>query len=1064
MKYPFILFCILLSTVTFSQTKYDPLTTPNTYNQADNPNYWKNKAPAGYWQQDVHYTIKANVDETKDIIDASEELVYWNNSPDDLNELYFHLYQNAFIPNSYCSELHQQNNKTIAYGNYEKKGLGTVVKNLKVDGKSVETILDNTILKVILNEPLKSGDKITINIDFKTYFDTGSLRRRMKTFNAFGNTHYDGVLWYPRIAVYDKKFGWTKDQHLGKEFYGDFGTFDVELTFASNYVVEATGALQNRDEVMPADLREKLDIKNFADKAWNSPPSIIIPYDSLSRKTWIYHAENVHDFAFTADPTYRIGEVEWNGIRAISLVQEPHASRWQNAAEFAAKVIQVFSEDIGMYVYNKIIVADARDGMEYPMITLDSGSDPGYRGLLAHEIGHQWFYAQVGSNETYRAALDEGFTQFLTAWALTKIDGENLVREKPSSKYGQRFTKDVKAIDSRVYYAYLRDATKYNDPALNTHSDDFGSALGHGGGYRHVYYKTGAMLYNLQYVLGDELFIEAMQHYFQKWKMAHPYFEDFREAIIEYTKVDLNWFFDQWLETSKTIDYSIDNIEKTTEDNFEVTFERKGEMQMPIDFSVFANDGKEHKFHIPNHWFIKNTDATVLDKWHAWGKLYPNYTASINIPSGIDYVVIDPSQRLADRYMLNNVSKVPMDVDFDSKIWNMPNWKKYELNARPDLWWNNYDGVKVGLHFNGDYMNYHHKIDANIWLNTGILQDYQYYDSYKNEYNPFSYRFNYNTGLDKFSKHTDMTLHSCMLDGLNLNKIQLKKYDYSKKNLFYAGFKSMYRANISDLRYTNYKVWENDKFNNTASFGWTHSYSYKGGKGNINLELTSSSVGSDYDYSKVVLTSIHKSKLGKLQLNTRIFGQYGSGSNWAGESKLNLAGANSEELMENKFTRSLGFIPNEWLGYDNTTNHFHMGGGLNLRGYTGYFSPEINANGDNVSSYQGESGVSISAELEIQKILPIIKNQSKLKTYLFADAGIINTTEITSENYKDAFSNLRSDAGIGIALTLNKWGALQMVKPLTLRVDFPFFLNRYPYVDEGNIQTNRFVVGIGRTF
>jgi len=1064
MKYPFILFCILLSTVTFSQTKYDPLTTPNTYNQADNPNYWKNKAPAGYWQQDVHYTIKANVDETKDIIDASEELVYWNNSPDDLNELYFHLYQNAFIPNSYCSELHQQNNKAIAYGNYEKKGLGTVVKNLKVDGKSVETILDNTILKVILNEPLKSGDKITINIDFKTYFDTGSLRRRMKTFNAFGNTHYDGVLWYPRIAVYDKKFGWTKDQHLGKEFYGDFGTFDVELTFASNYVVEATGALQNRDEVMPADLREKLDIKNFADKAWNSPPSIIIPYDSLSRKTWIYHAENVHDFAFTADPTYRIGEVEWNGIRAISLVQEPHASRWQNAAEFAAKVIQVFSEDIGMYVYNKIIVADARDGMEYPMITLDSGSDPGYRGLLAHEIGHQWFYAQVGSNETYRAALDEGFTQFLTAWALTKIDGENLVREKPSSKYGQRFTKDVKAIDSRVYYAYLRDATKYNDPALNTHSDDFGSALGHGGGYRHVYYKTGAMLYNLQYVLGDELFIEAMQHYFQKWKMAHPYFEDFREAIIEYTKVDLNWFFDQWLETSKTIDYSIDNIEKTTEDNFEVTFERKGEMQMPIDFSVFANDGKEHKFHIPNHWFIKNTDATVLDKWHAWGKLYPNYTASINIPSGIDYVVIDPSQRLADRYMLNNVSKVPMDVDFDSKIWNMPNWKKYELNARPDLWWNNYDGVKVGLHFNGDYMNYHHKIDANIWLNTGILQDYQYYDSYKNEYNPFSYRFNYNTGLDKFSKHTDMTLHSRMLDGLNLNKIQLKKYDYSKKNLFYAGFKSMYRANISDLRYTNYKVWENDKFNNTASFGWTHSYSYKGGKGNINLELTSSSVGSDYDYSKVVLTSIHKSKLGKLQLNTRIFGQYGSGSNWAGESKLNLAGANSEELMENKFTRSLGFIPNEWLGYDNTTNHFHMGGGLNLRGYTGYFSPEINANGDNVSSYQGESGVSISAELEIQKILPIIKNQSKLKTYLFADAGIINTTEITSENYKDAFSNLRSDAGIGIALTLNKWGALQMVKPLTLRVDFPFFLNRYPYVDEGNIQTNRFVVGIGRTF
>ncbi|MBL6663606.1 MAG: M1 family peptidase [Flavobacteriales bacterium] len=1065
MRLFFILLAILSSTISFSQNIYNPLSKPNTYNQADNPNYWKNKAPAGYWQQDVHYTIIANIDETKDIIDATEQLVYWNNSPDDLNELYFHLYQNAFTPNSYCSELHNQNQKEISYGRYEKQGLGTVVKNLKVDGKLVETILDNTILKVILNEPLKSGDKITINMDFKTYFDTGSLRRRMKTFNAFGNTHYDGVLWYPRIAVYDKKFGWTKDQHLGKEFYGDFGTFDVELTFASNYIVEATGALQNREEVMPASLREKLDIKNFANKPWNSPPSIIIPYDSLSRKTWIYHAENVHDFAFTADPTYRIGEAEWNGIRAISLVQEPHASRWQNAADFAAKVIQVFSEDIGMYVYNKIIVADARDGMEYPMITLDSGSDPGYRGLLAHEIGHQWFYAQVGSNETYRAAMDEGFTQFLTAWALTKIDGDYLVREKPSSKYGIRFTKDVKAIDSRVYYAYLRDATKYNDPALNTHSDDFGSALGHGGGYRHVYYKTGAMLYNLQYVLGDELFLEAMQHYFQKWKMAHPYFEDFRESIIEYTKVDLNWFFDQWLETSKTIDYSIDNVKNIVQDKYEITFERKGEMQMPIDFSVFANDGKEYKYHIPNHWFVKNTDATVLNKWHAWGKLYPKYIATVEIPSGIERVVIDPTNRLADKYMLNNVSKVPMEVDFDSRVWNIPDWKQYELNARPDVWYNNYDGVKLGFHINGDYMNYHHKVDANVWLNTAFLQDYNYYDYYQNEYNPFSYRFNYNTGLDKFSKHTDITLHSRLLDGLNLNKIKMKKYDYSKKNMFYASFKSMYRAKESDLRYTNYKVWESEKFNNTASFGWTHSYNYKGGDGELNLELTSSSVGSDYDYSKVVLTSVHKSKLGKLQLNTRLFGQYGSGTNWAGESRLNLAGANSEELMENKFTRAEGFIPNQWLGYGSTTNHFQMGGGLNLRGYAGYYAPEINEDGNYLLSYNGTSGASISAELEFQNIFSLNRIFGlPFKSYLFADAGVINTTEITRENYKEAFSKVRSDAGLGFALTFNEWGPLQMIEPITLRLDLPFFLNRYPSIDEGYFQTNRFVVGIGRTF
>ena len=1058
------LLCILMffGFLAQAQSPFNPLSTPNTYRQSDNPNYWQNKAPAGYWQQDVHYSIKANIDETKDIIDASETLTYWNNSPDDLTFVYFHLYQNAFIPGSYCSELNNQNNKEPQYGRYEKKGLGTVVKNLKVDGKLVETELDNTILKVYLNKPLKSGQSITFSMDFKTYFDTGSLRRRMKTFNAFGNKHYDGVAWYPRIAVYDAKFGWTTDQHLGKEFYGDFGTWDVELTFASNYVVEATGALQNRDIVMPDDLRAKLDIKNFADKPWNSAPSIIIPYDSLSRKTWIYHAENVHDFAFTADPTYRIGEVEWNGIRAISMVQEPHASKWQNAAQFSADVIRVFSEDIGMYAYHKIIVADARDGMEYPMITLDGGGDPGYRGLLAHEIGHQWFYAMVGSNETYRAALDEGFTQFLTAWALNKIDGEYLVTEKSKSAYKNKFKRPIRAIDSRVYYAYIRDATKFNDPQLNTHSDDFGSALGHGGGYRHVYYKTAAMLYNLEYVLGEELFLSAMQHYFNKWKMAHPYFDDFREAITEYTKVDLNWFFDQWMETTKTIDYGIKNIEAKGGGNYEITFERKGDMQMPIDFSVFAKNGKEYKFHIPNHWFIKKTNAKVLNKWHAWGKIYPTYTASVQIPEGIENVVIDPTNRLADSYMLNNGKKAPVDVAFDSKIWNLPDWKRYNLNTRPDIWWNAYDGLKVGAHFNGNYMLHHHIMNGNIWLNTALFQDSSMTDP--QNYNPFSYRFNYRTGLDKFIKHGKLSANSKFLAGLHTNKVSLEKSDYKKKNRFYTAFKSMYRPNESDLNYLLYSGWESKKFNNTATFGWDRFYEYKQGIGNLNLEIVSTTIGSDYDYAKIAFTSINKSRIGKLQINTRFFAQYGSGKNWANESQLYLAGANPETLMDNKFTRSQGFIPNEWVEYGESTNQFHMGGGLNLRGYAGYLAPDLDVDGNYIETYVGTSGTSVSVELEFNNILPVLNRQRKLKTYLFADAGLINTTQVTYQNWKDSFTSIRSDAGVGFALTLDRWGALETVRPFTFRLDFPMLLNKYPNVDESHIQANRFVLGIGRAF
>ena len=208
-----LFFCLFLTTyfIGFCQNNYNLNTPPNTYRQADNPNYWKNKAPLGYWQQDVHYTIKANIDETKDIIDANQTLVYWNNSPDELNVLYFHLYQNAFIPDSYCSELHRQNNKAIGYGRYEEKGLGTVVENMRIDGKQVNTILDNTILKVELNEPLPSGDSITIQMDFKTYFDQGTQRLK--------NENLQSVWTQPlrRGIVVSKNFRFTTKNLVGQQ-------------------------------------------------------------------------------------------------------------------------------------------------------------------------------------------------------------------------------------------------------------------------------------------------------------------------------------------------------------------------------------------------------------------------------------------------------------------------------------------------------------------------------------------------------------------------------------------------------------------------------------------------------------------------------------------------------------------------------------------------------------------------------------------------------------------------------------------------------------------------------
>lgn len=465
------IFTIALVTAGFGQT-YDPLNKPNTYRNSDNPYYWKNRPPyPGYWQQDVYYQIKANIDESTDIIEGQENLTYWNNSPDELKFVYFHLYQNAFQPESYLDQLQEENGVKAKYGKYEKDKKGTEIIKLTSNGTVLKTEYDNTIVKVFLAKPLKAGESVTFDIDFKTYFDYGSTRRRMKAFNSFGFKHYDGVHWYPRISVYDAKFGWDTQQHLGKEFYGDFGAFDVELTFSDNFVVEATGNLTNNNEVLPDELRDKLDIANFKNKPWNSAPSVIIPYDKLKRKTWKYHAENVHDFAFTADPTYRIDEFVWSKVKVVALVQEPHASRWLNAAQYTGKVIKTFSRDFGMYAYPKMIVADARDGMEYPMLTLDGGEDPGYRSLFAHEVGHNWFFGMVGNNETYRAMLDEGFTQFLTAWACISIDGDTTVNasfvsaDKEASVLPNYKTEDKNALNYAKYLFYKEELNKNLTPS-----------------------------------------------------------------------------------------------------------------------------------------------------------------------------------------------------------------------------------------------------------------------------------------------------------------------------------------------------------------------------------------------------------------------------------------------------------------------------------------------------------------------------------------------------------------------------------------------------------------------
>jgi len=1039
------------------------------YRSASNQYYWKNRKPyEGYWQQDVDYSIKAKLIDTANVIVGDETLTYYNNSPDELPFVFFHLYSNANTKNSYLADQYKNNKIPLSFGPYRERGLGTTVDKIASDGQDLKTELDNTVLKVWLATPLKPGESTSIQIKFKTFFDYETIRNRMKLFGVSGYKHFDLVHWYPRISVYDKKQGWDTDQHMDREFYGDFGTFNVELSLPNHYICDGTGVLLNENEMLPADLRQKLDIKNFAKTAWNSTPSEIIKPDG-TYKTWKFRAINVHDAGYTFDPTYRIGEVVTaSNVHCVALAQEQHASLWQNAAEYVAKIIETNSKNIGPYGYPKMVAADAKDGMEYPMLTLDNGSDPGYRSLFIHEISHNWFFGMVGSNETYRAFMDEGFTQFYTSDTWENIEGTKDLFPKVKGAYVRNHTDSVLTKESQAYANYMNSAVRGEEYTLNTHSDYFLVTRLQPSNYWQEYSKTAVMLYNLRYVLGDDVFKAAMQNYFNQWKFCHPYPEDFRTSITNFTHNNLNWFFDEWLETSKTVDYAVKKVKKLkgVDNQYAITFKRKGRMQMPIDFTVETNSNEKLNFYIPNTWYEKKTSATILPRWIGWDKVKPTYTATVTVPNGrIKNVLIDTAHVMPDVNPLNNSEHHKIALMFDSKIANPQNRNKYQAYLRPALWWNGYDGLKVGINVNGNYMNYKNIFDFTCWLNTGIGQAFLPIRASVNSHDPMSFLFTYKTATDKFMKKSSVYATVKSLDGLASALVGFDRKSNNEKTRFYVQLKAMERYDTNSLNYLIYRgEWSSvKKLNSYASFGIDQNYSYRRGVGFINLNVRAPFLGA-YDYSAATLTAINKTYFGKIGLHTRVFVQYGTGNNVPTESMLYAAGANPEDMMDSKYTRAMGIFQPFSFGNNTTNVNFAAGGGLNLRGYMGYLLPTVDANGNYHYNYKGTSGAAVNGELDFSKYFSFIAKATKqtlaFGAYLFGDAGVINS------NYPGqtfALSDIMADAGVGTTLTIQKWGRLQTVKPLTIRADFPFLVNRLPYVESNYFQF-RCVIGISRAF
>ncbi|MCC6186401.1 MAG: hypothetical protein IT256_04540, partial [Chitinophagaceae bacterium] len=347
-------------------------------------------------------------------------------------------------------------------------------------------------------------------------------------------------------------------------------------------------------------------------------------------------------------------------------------------------------------------------------------------------------------------------------------------------------------------------------------------------------------------------------------------------------------------------------------------------------------------------------------------------------------------------------------------------------------------------------------------------------------YAPINYSINYSTPLSLRNPKLQLQLSSRFLDGLMYHRGGFN-WAVNKQSSIELSAQTMWRPLTYDKDYLLFpNEWSSRKAlpNSSINARYTRSYHYLNGNGRFQLSLRAPLLTGNnpaaFNYSYAQLESVNSSRIGKLVLRTRVFGRYGVGSNMPYESALFAAGANPEEMMDNKYTRSVGLSPTEWTGNISryNTNHFQYGGGLNLRGYNGYFLAD-ERNGEVLIGYKGRSGAAVNAELDFGNYIKLKpKFTSKwlsASAYLFADAGVMQLSRYDSiATYWNAqptnmMSDLRVDAGIGAAFTIRKWGAFDKAQPLTIRFDMPLFLNRPPYANPQFFNL-RYVLGVSRCF
>ncbi|MDP5125950.1 MAG: M1 family metallopeptidase [Algoriphagus sp.] len=586
-------------------------------------------AQNGRFQQAVAYQMEVAMDVSTNRYQGTQVLAYTNNSPDTLTRVFYHLYYNAFQPGS----MMDVRSRTIADPDQRVKDriaklapeeIGYLhPTRLTMNGGPVSFKEVGTVLEVDLTEPILPNSSVKFEMSFEGQVP---LQVRRSGRDSEEGVRYSMSQWYPKMANYDEQ-GWHANPYVGREFYGIWGNFDVKITIDKSYTLGGTGYLQNPNQIG----------HGYQDEG------VKVPEPKGNTLTWHFVAPQVHDFMWAADNKYQHDKVQMaNGITVhhFYIPGEKTTENWEKLKEFTPKAIDYLSKQFGQYPYKQFSVVQGGDGgMEYAMSTLITGerSLPSLVGVMVHELAHSWFHGVLASNESLYPWMDEGFTSYASNLAMASIFQANASPHRGS------------------YGGYYRLVKSGLEEPMSTHSDHYQTNSAYGAA---AYSKGAVFLAQLGYVIGEEARDRGMYRYWNTWKFKHPNVNDLIRAMEKESGLELDWYKEYFVYSTKTIDYGVKEVNASV-DGTSITLERIGAMPMPIDLVITYKDGTKELVYLPLEILrgakMEEPNAPKLVLTQDWPWVYPTLTISLKRElDTIKSIEIDPSKRMADIQVENN--------------------------------------------------------------------------------------------------------------------------------------------------------------------------------------------------------------------------------------------------------------------------------------------------------------------------------------------------------------------------------------------------------------------------